>query len=99
MLDYNLIPKKEINNKSGIYILTPYSNPSVALNKMVLVKIGKAYNLLNRIDSYSTCMPQSFWTYSVVRTSKEHYGELEKLIHKSLDKYLYKHPEYEARKK
>lgn len=97
MLDYNVIPKKEINNRTGIYILSPYNSPDTALNKKVLVKIGKAYNLHSRLDGFHTCFPDSFWTYSIIRVSKANYGEFEKTIHTALAPYLYKHPDYEAR--
>ena len=99
VLDYNIIPKREINKRSGVYILTPYSTPRTPLNKSVIVKIGKAYNLHSRIDGYHTCMPQSFWLYSVIRTSKVKYNDLEREIHNRLQKYIYKHQEYEARYK
>ena len=99
VLDYNIIPKREINNRSGIYILTPYSSPSTPLSKSVIVKIGQAYNLHSRIDGYHTCMPQSFWLYSVVRTSKGKYKDLEKTVHQRLQNYIYKHQQYEARYK
>ena len=99
MLDHKLLPNSFINNKSGIYIISYLVSPDTPRNKKVLVKIGKAYNLKNRIDSYHTCFVDSFYTWSVILTSKRNYSALEQIIHNTLKKYLYKDQVYDARRK
>ena len=85
--------------KPGVYIISPYSNPAVKNTSRVKVKIGLAkHNLYQRIDSYHTAQPDSFWIYSVITTSNEAGAiELEKYLHKVFAKFRYKNAEYEAR--
>lgn len=100
MLDKKIIPPEKVQGKSGVYILSPYTSPTVNKMKNVLVKIGKGKNLWKRLDDYHTCLPQSFWTFTLIITKDNKVADrLEKAFHSELKtkNYLYKHPDYNAR--
>lgn len=90
-----------LKHKGGVYIISPFSNPDIQDLSRVKVKIGMARkNLYERVDSYHTGLPDSFYTYSIITTMNEDSAfELEKYIHNQLKDYRYKHIEYEARLK
>ncbi len=94
--------------QSGIYIITPYSNPSILDTSRVKVKIGLAKHTENdgthrgiytRVDSYNTSYPDSFWIYSIIVTRNPTQAvELEKYIFNKLKDYKYINKQYEPRK-
>ncbi len=87
--------------QEGVYILSPRSNPTVLLDSRMKVKIGRSNNLYNRLDSYHTSFPDSFYTYSVIITKEGKAKVLEKSIHDDLKRlyvnYLYVNRDYQAR--
>ncbi len=87
--------------KEGIYILSQRSNPTVQLDSRMKIKIGRSTNLYNRLDSYHTSYPDSFYTYSVIITKEGKCKQLEKQIHNDLKtefaNYLYLNKDYQAR--
>jgi hypothetical protein len=87
-------------NDGGIYIVSYIHSPNNKTTQK-LVKIGMATNLLKRLDSYHTCYPMSFYTYSVIITKggllAKDIKKIERDIHKELDNLLYKHQVYDAR--
>ena len=87
--------------QEGVYILSQRSNPTVQPDSRMKVKIGRSNNLYNRLDSYHTSYPDSFYTYSVIITKEGKAKTLEKAIHDDLKRlyvnYLYVNPEYQAR--
>ena len=102
MLDF--VPS-QLRYKSGVYIISHYSSPSVNKYSRVLVKIGKGVHqsdkssIYNRIDSYHTALPKSFYIFSVIVTSNpDTADELERYIHKRLKDYLFTDVQYQARK-
>lgn len=85
------LPKKS----SGVYIVSRVS-PRVSGRKKI-VKIGMASgSLQDRLDTYHTYYPSSFYIYYVIVTNKA--KEMEKKLHTKLKEDLYKHHEYEARR-
>lgn len=89
-----------LKTKPGVYVISQYSNPSVANNSRVLVKVGMAKDsLYSRIDSYHTALPKSFWFYTCIITkNRASARKLEKYLHNRMKNYLYKHEEYNARR-
>jgi len=87
--------------QEGVYILSQRSNPTVQPDSRMKVKIGRSNNLYNRLDSYHTSYPDSFYTYSVIITKEGKAKALEKAIHDDLKSlyvnYLYVNRDYQAR--
>lgn len=98
VLNHDILPLRFVNNKAGIYIISYLDSPESRGNKKVLIKVGRSYDLKKRLDNYHTCFPDSFFTWSLILTSKRNYIKLEKEIHNALKRYLYKHEEYDARR-
>src|SRR5688500_2058680 len=90
-----------LRNKEGVYIISPSGKPGVKDSSRVVKKVGQHTNLYNRLDSYHSCFPRSFYTYSCLFTRKGQSLYLEKLILDTLRqrKYTYMHHQYQPRVK
>ena len=89
-----------LRRRSGVYILSQFSSPEVKDSSRVKIKVGSSKtSLYQKVDSYHTALPDSFWIFSCVITKNSKIAvELESHIKNGLELYRYKNYEYDERK-
>ena len=77
---------KYISGNSGVYIITSTDFYKKDENEKMLVKIGLAKDLGNRLNNYLLCWPTGLYVFGIIFTKNEDYAKrTERSIHQYLN--------------